>query len=301
MVGGPAIVDGSLYWGSGYQTLAMGFPFDGSNNKLYAFSLPTAPAAPQTTYVSPGATDTAANTSCMTAAFRSINKAIRAVASGGRVIVCGGTYKEGVAVTKPLSLEVAGNVIIDATGQINGIEVDAPGVAVLGFTVKNAIGEGILVRGVDNVSITGNAVSSNDRGVGSAAYSQCATVQGAPGDCGGGIHLMGSSNSKVVNNTSRANAGGIVISDETGPAAHNVVTGNSVQDNLLGSGITLVGRNKAAAPGGVPASAAAGVYGNTIETNVITGNGLTTGGGGVTLTSSVAGGASTTTSRAATP
>ncbi|MFI7615477.1 PQQ-binding-like beta-propeller repeat protein [Nonomuraea terrae] len=253
VVGGPAIVDGSLYWGSGYQTLAMGFPFDGSNDKLYAFSLPQAPPAPRTVYVSQTGTDTGANTSCGTAKFRSIDPAVRAVASGGRVVVCGGTYKEGVAVTKPLSLEVNGNVVIDATGRPNGIEIGAPGVTVAGFTVQNAAGDGILVRGVDNVSVVGNVVLNNR----------------------GGIHLMGSSHSKAVNNASRGNAAGIVISDEAGPAADNVVAGNSVQDNPLGDGILLAGRGKA------------GVYGTTVETNTVTGNG----GGGVTLTSSAAGGA----------
>lgn len=40
VVGGAAIVDGSLYWGSGYPTQSLGFPFTGDNDKLYAFSLP---------------------------------------------------------------------------------------------------------------------------------------------------------------------------------------------------------------------------------------------------------------------
>jgi hypothetical protein len=291
VVGGAAIVDGSLYWGSGYPTQPLGFPFDGTNNKLYAFSLPQPPAAPQTVYVSPTGTASAAGTSCDTAAFTSINTAIRAVASGGRVIVCGGTYREDVAVTKPLSLDHSGKVVIDASGLINGIDVAAPNVAVSGFTVQNAIGEGILVKGVDNVSLTGNTVSGNDKGTGTNSYGQCATVQGVPGDCGGGIHLMGSSNSRVVSNDTRANAGGIIISDETGPATHNQVTGNSVQDNPSAGGITLAGRNGAGAPGGTPAPSAAGVFANTIQSNTVSGNGLTAGGGGVTLTSSVPGGA----------
>jgi polyvinyl alcohol dehydrogenase (cytochrome) len=291
VVGGPAIVDGSLYWGSGYNSQKFGLPINGHNNKLYAFSIPQPPAAPQAVYVSPTGTASAADTSCNTAAFTSINTAIRAVASGGRVIACGGTYKEDVAVTKPLSLEVNGNVIIDATGLVNGIEVAAPNVTVSGFTINNAMGEGIIVKGVDNVTVANNIVSENDKGTGTTSYGQCATINSHPGDCGGGIHLMGSSNSKVLNNTSRANTAGIVISDESGPATHNQVSGNSVQDNPNGDGITLAGRNSTAAPGGTPAPSAAGVFDNTIGSNTITGNGLTAGGGGVTLTSAVAGGA----------
>lgn len=40
VAGGPAIVDGSLYWGSGYHTETFSAPlgYDGENNKLYAFS-----------------------------------------------------------------------------------------------------------------------------------------------------------------------------------------------------------------------------------------------------------------------
>jgi polyvinyl alcohol dehydrogenase (cytochrome) len=36
---GAAIVDGTVYWGSGYDTRARELPYDGSNNKFYAFSL----------------------------------------------------------------------------------------------------------------------------------------------------------------------------------------------------------------------------------------------------------------------
>ena len=36
---GAAIVDGAVYWGSGYDTRARDLPYDGNNNKFYAFSL----------------------------------------------------------------------------------------------------------------------------------------------------------------------------------------------------------------------------------------------------------------------
>jgi len=39
---------------------------------------------------------------------------------------------------------------------------------------------------------------------------------------------------RLTNNTVRGDAGGIVLSDETGPVATNSVTGNSVQDNPFG-------------------------------------------------------------------
>lgn len=39
VVDGPAVVNGVLYWGSGYDTQPFGFPFDGRNDQLFAFAL----------------------------------------------------------------------------------------------------------------------------------------------------------------------------------------------------------------------------------------------------------------------
>jgi parallel beta-helix repeat protein len=65
-------------------------------------------------------------------------------------------------------------------------------------------------------------------------YAECQAQAGVPGDCGEGIHLMSSSYSTVENNVSTGNSGGILVSDETGPAAHNRIAGNVVADNHFG-------------------------------------------------------------------
>jgi polyvinyl alcohol dehydrogenase (cytochrome) len=36
---GAAIVDGTVYWGSGYDTRARGLPYEGNSEKFYAFSV----------------------------------------------------------------------------------------------------------------------------------------------------------------------------------------------------------------------------------------------------------------------
>lgn len=295
VLGGASIVDGSVYWGSGYHTQNLGpfFPTKGDNNKLYAFSLPQ--TLPQTVYVSPTAVPSAADTSCSTPAFSSINAAVKAVAGGGRVVVCNGTFHEDIAVSKPLALEARSNVTIDATDLINGIEISAPDVTVTGFTVKNAVGEGILVNSVKNATIANTIVTGNNTGTGpntvANSYAPCRPTQDKPGDCGGGIHLLGSSNATVLASTVSGNSSGIVISDETGPASGSTFSGNSVHGNALGSGFTLVSRNGAAAPGGVRAPSAGGVFGNSITSNNVFDNGLEAGGGGITIASAVAGGA----------
>jgi polyvinyl alcohol dehydrogenase (cytochrome) len=39
VVSGASVVDGTVFWGSGYHTKALGLPYDGHNQKLYAFSV----------------------------------------------------------------------------------------------------------------------------------------------------------------------------------------------------------------------------------------------------------------------
>jgi parallel beta-helix repeat protein len=105
------------------------------------------------------------------------------------------------------------------------------------------------------------------------SYAECQAQGGVPGDCGEGIHLMGSSYSTVADNVDTGNSGGILLSDKTGPTSHNQITGNVVTDNLFDCGITVVGHNPHAAPSGVPAPKTAGVYGNLVSGNSISGNG----------------------------
>jgi len=256
-------------------------------------SAPTA-SSDSTVYVSMHGTAAAVDASCGTAAYKSIGAAVSAVARGGKVLVCGGTYHEDVTVTKPLSLLGRPNTVVDAAGQINGILVTAPNVTVSRFRVTNATGEGVLVRSADHVTIEGNVVTHNNLGglpVNPVpnTYAECQPVGEIPGDCGEGIHLMGSSYSTVRDNVSTGNSGGILLSDETGPAAHNQIAGNVVTGNLLDCGITVVGHNPNAAPGGVPAPQAAGVYANDIEGNRISGNGINGGGAGIVLATGLPG------------
>lgn len=39
VVSGAAIVDGSVYWGSGYHTKILGLPYAGDNHKIFAFAV----------------------------------------------------------------------------------------------------------------------------------------------------------------------------------------------------------------------------------------------------------------------
>lgn len=234
--------------------------------------------------------------SCSTARFKSIGAAVATVARGARVVVCAGRYHEDVVIHKRVSVEGRPHAVVNAAGRINGVLVLASRVTVSGLTVTNATGEGILVRSADHVTIERNVVTHNDLGgipphPVKTSYAECKTEGKVPGDCGEGIHLMGSSFSIVRGNVSRGNSGGILLSDETGPTAHNQITGNKVVNNLFDCGITVVSHNPKAAPKGRPRPNVAGVHGNLIAGNTLTGNGTKGQGAGVVLATAVPGGA----------
>jgi parallel beta-helix repeat protein len=265
-----------------------------------AIAVPAAAASTarwdSTVYVAAHGSAAADDRGCRSAAYSSIQAGVSAAGAGGVVVVCAGTYDEDVTVPVSLSLIGEGQPVIDAAGKVNGVTVTASGVRISGFRVTGAIGEGILVDAASRVTIERNVVTGNDLGARLVKpvpnkYAECQAQQGVPGDCGEGIHLMGSSDSTVAGNVVTGNSGGILLSDETGPTAHDRITANVVADNLSDCGVTVVGHNPKAAPGGVPAPKTAGVYANVISGNTISGNGTKGEGAGVVLATGLPGGA----------
>jgi hypothetical protein len=248
-------------------------------------------------YVSPGGSSGNPDTSCRTAAYNSISSAVSAASPGGTVIVCKGTYAESVTVAKPLTLQ-GKNATVDATGKPFGIGVIVSRVTVTGFTVKNALGEGIAV-------VPGGALSGSCGGTGKKP---CSPVTGVtvsrnvvdhdnlgyvppagcsaplyPGDCGGGILLDTAAWSHVSWNTVEHNVDGILVVDDFGPTHNNAIIGNTAVDNVNECGITLPSHNPGAAtakqlPNGNYVvtklnPGAGGVYDNLVAGNTSDGNG----------------------------
>jgi len=234
---------------------------------------------------------------CGHGAYSTIGAAVSAAASGDTITVCPGTYAEDVVISKPLAIIGIGHPVIDAANQFNGVQVLASGSTVRGFTVKNALGEGILVglstTPVSDVTISGNTVENNDQGNPNGAvinnpngYPQCNTnpaTPTVPGDCGEGIHLANAFDSAVVGNRVVGNSGGILLSDDTGQTYGNRIEFNDVSGNAFDCGITLAGH--------LPAFAGGGVHDNTILGNQVTNNGQLGQGGGVLLATGAPGGA----------
>jgi parallel beta-helix repeat protein len=91
-------------------------------------------------------------------------------------------------------------------------------------------------------------------------------------DCGEALHLSGVDHSILDGNTVTGNAGGILVTDDTGPTFQNLISGNVVFKNPFDCGITIASHS--AKPG------ASGIYQNTIRGNDSEENGLAAAGGG---------------------
>lgn len=224
--------------------------------------------------------------------YSKIQLAVNAASNNDVINVAAGTYAEDVVIGKPLSLIGSGpdRSIIDATNLANGILLDGynnPGlqnVTVDGFTVKNALYEGILVLNASDATIRHNNVLNNDTigpvfGSGPACKGQPAYETDESGDCGGAIHLLGAVRSIVANNFISGNADGILISDDSAESRDNLIIRNVVTDNPLECGIVLASHPPV---GSTPPHFARhhGVDHNTVAENVSSRNGVTVGGAG---------------------
>ena len=217
-----------------------------------------------------------------------ISAAVSHAAAGDTIQVSQGVYKEDVVIGKSLTLagHNSANTIIDATGLSNGIWIDGLSssslshVTITGLTIENANFEGVLITNASDVTLSGNQIINNDKSL----DFEMVTCPGLPGfetaegfDCGEGVHLSGVTNSLITGNNISNNAGGILISDETGPTHDNLITGNTVKDNVFDCGVTMPSHPRGTAQKGPPF----GVYSNAIIGNDIEGNGTQGAGAGV--------------------
>ena len=230
--------------------------------------------------------DPAGKTGCQ----KTIGAAVAAANPGDIINVAPGTYAETVTIGKVLTLNgaSAATTIIDASGLSWGIYVDGidnpnlAGVVISGLTIQNAKFEGILVTNASYVTLADNIVTGNNTGLVTDANGKL-SCPGLPAfetneaqDCGEGIHLEGADHSRVLNNVVRNNAGGILITDDTGATFENVIAGNKVIDNVSDCGITLASHVAATMTN---SAVPLGVYHNTVSGNVSSGNGTKTGEG----------------------
>jgi Right handed beta helix region len=238
--------------------------------------------------------------------YSEIQDAVKHAAANDIIEVAPGTYHEEVDIGLPVSLIGAGAhaSVIDATSLAHGIFVDGydnpglDGVTIAGFSVQNALYEGILVVSATDVTIRDNTVKNNDsvpNVVFTGDLTGCPAQPGSgiyemdeTGDCGGAIHLVGAVNAIVSDNFITGNADGILISDETGESRDNLIVRNIVKDNPLECGIVLAS-HPPAGHSTPPFPSHNGVNRNTVAENISSGNGVQIGGAGAGLFSDGAG------------
>ncbi len=274
-------------------------------------------ASPTTTghlYVSPQGSDQASCTSA--APCRTIQHAVDVGRAGDEIDVASGMYSGQVTITKRLILKGSHGPVIDATGHGRGILIKgskAAGSQVEGFVVKGATYEAILALQTSHILIAHNVARHNDQGFFHHHYTGECTYNGQPpsihkhparakarggaadlraGGCGESIHLASTSYSRVIDNYSTQNTGGIYLTDESAPAAHNLVAHNRVIGNLYDCGITLASHStRTVTAKGRVLRHAGGVYDNTIIDNVANDNGTKKPGTGILVAAAFGGGA----------
>lgn len=263
----------------------------------------SAPSRHTRLYVSPRGSDRAPCTHSRPC--RSIAHAVAVAHAGGEIDVAPGSYPGKVILTKRLTIRGFHLPILSARGHRRGIVIRgarAAGSVVQGLAVENATYEGILALRTKRVTIADDVVRHNDRGLFSGHLTGECKENGQPpgarpadvraGGCGEAIHLASSSDSHVVGNLVTDNSGGIYLTDESAPAAHNVIARNLVMSNIYDCGITLASHSrKAVTSSGRPLPRAGGVYDNTIAGNVADGNGVRVPGAGILVAAAYSGGA----------
>jgi hypothetical protein len=246
---------------------------------------------------------------CQSSPCKTLGYALTQASPNATIAISPGTYREshnanvvapGLTGVRIKSTGSAARTVIDATGNANGILIEASGVSVTGLTVKNAKLEGILAEppqsswpkkptsppaNISHVTIAGNVVVHSDQAYNKnlPPTSACPKSHTDADDCGEAIHLLGVSWSKVTGNKVSHNVGGILVSDggfgiSVGPAAHNLIAFNRSTRNAFDCGITLPGHDPRAvatsgSKAGRPQPKLAGVYDNVVVSNVSSDNG----------------------------
>jgi parallel beta-helix repeat protein len=223
------------------------------------------PAAAATFYVRASGND-AQNGRSPATAVQNISAAALRAGGGDTVVVGPGRYAEGEI--KPAGSgrrgevvrfyadrsgqqtgDAAGEVLVDATGFENGFRIsDRTYVVIDGFTVANAVAEGISIKSGSDNSVVANCIvlSNGERGVwvrdsrGVIVFNNLIYANRHTGiDFGG---ERGSPDGVAVNNTVYANFLDGIRIEGVGPSPHATVVQNVIAQNT-GSGINLKERS----------------------------------------------------------
>jgi peptide/nickel transport system substrate-binding protein len=174
--------------------------------------------------------------------FHTIQEAINAANPRDTIYVYNGTYHENVVVNKALTLtgEDRSNTIINGSGlQYLGalVTIEPDNVDFAGFTVTDALNEGIIVEASQHCEVLNNIVCfTGDRGIrlegggNNTVYNNIVYNSSAYG----GIEAINSDNNTIYNNLAYFNQWGIA----TNHGSYNHIYNNTVYSNW-GTGIHI--------------------------------------------------------------
>jgi len=180
--------------------------------------------------------------------YEKIQWAVDNAIAGDTIIVRDGTYYENLKVDKQLTIKSengSANCIIDGGGSGSVITLNANGITIEGFTVRNSgtswSDAGIKVNS-DNNSITGNNISNNWYGI-HLWYSSNNSITNnnlSLNNWSGICLAYSSSNSITNNNLSSNNWDGIYLHS----SSNNSITDNNISNNWNGIHLAYSSNNK---------------------------------------------------------
>jgi parallel beta-helix repeat protein len=272
---------------------------------LGSFGVPPATADGNIRYVATTGSDTANNCLTLGSPCLTIGHALTQATFDNTIQLDPGTYlvsanPSGTSNSVPPALHdliiqsnpvggTAANTIIDATGEANGLLINADTVSVTNLTIRNAERAGIVAgppedseapTTIHDVTLTGDVLTDNNACQHHPQASNCLAQVSELLPFGWGIELTSVINSTVTGNTLTGNWGGIEVGDELGPSHDITISGNTLfhnggarrpgGDNLEACGICLIGTNSlAVTPGGVPQPILGGVFHDTVSGNTV--------------------------------
>ena len=161
--------------------------------------------------------------------YPSLQHAVDALLSKGRLILQGGEYEAGLTITKELTIaaQEGARVALRARSQgpavlslVGGAKLSATGLKVTGGLDGFLLGAGFLLAADAQATITGSTISGSE----------------------GGIQLMNSAQAAIIGSTVSGNQfKGIMLMD----SAQATITGSTISGNRIGGGIELWGSAQA--------------------------------------------------------
>jgi len=192
--------------------------------------------------------------------YATIQAAINAATAGDTIIVSEGVYAEGqINVSKSLTLQANGTVIVDGLQIGHVFHVWVNYVTIRGFTIQNSgnsdVQSGIYLDCNMGCLIEGNVVIDNQFGIsGNRALSNVISNNGVANNSWHGIYFHGSADNLIIGNK-------VVNNTITGIVVNWVGDNNTIVDNFIANNYCGIGQGNTAGD-------------NTITGNTIVGNSI---------------------------